>query len=220
MPPQNLIRSQRLPGSFAKQTTCSTDVKDSWSAKRHPAPTSRILGQQTFQRQPPGSSASKRQRQPRGSLSRKQALAPTSHIAKLPAQSANQAPISLASGSLVGEFVDQIASVKTYSMPPQNLIRSQRLPGSFAEQTTCITDFEDSWLAKRHQRQPRGSPASKPPQDSRQANDSANPQDPCPTNEPERHIAKSPAQSAHQGPISLASGSLVCEFVDQIATTD
>ena len=96
---------------LGKQTTCSADCEESWPAKRYPAPTSRILGQQTLQRQPPGSSASKRQRQPRGSLSRKQALAATSHIAKLPAQSANQAPISLASGSLVCEFVHQIASV-------------------------------------------------------------------------------------------------------------
>ena len=93
---------------FGKQTK---DFEDSLPAKRHPASTSRILGQQTLQRQPSGSSASKRQRQPRGSLSRKQALAATSHIAKLPAQSANQAPISLASGSLVCEFVDQIAFV-------------------------------------------------------------------------------------------------------------
>ena len=45
----------------------------------------------------------------------KQTPAPTQRIlvpnAKFPAQSANQAPISLASGSLVCEFVDQIAFV-------------------------------------------------------------------------------------------------------------
>jgi len=86
-----------LRGVLASKTISSANPEDPRPANPS-APTPRILGQQTT-------------RQPRGSLSRKQALAATSHIAKLPAQSANQAPISHASGSLVCEFVHQIASV-------------------------------------------------------------------------------------------------------------
>ena len=43
------------------------------ASKTHPTPVSRILGQQTLQHQPSGSSASKRQRKSRASLSCKQA---------------------------------------------------------------------------------------------------------------------------------------------------
>jgi hypothetical protein len=76
-------------------------------------------------------------------LSRKQALAATSHIAKLPAQSANQAPISLASGSLVCEFVDQVSALtrildqqwrwapRFRDPPPANDVE-RRTPGSCA----------------------------------------------------------------------------------------
>jgi len=79
--PVNGLQRQRLRSLASKRLSAATwifgkqtmDFEDSWPAKRHPAPTSRILGQQTRQRQPPGSSASKRQRQPRGSLSRKRA---------------------------------------------------------------------------------------------------------------------------------------------------
>ena len=87
-----------LRGVLASKTISSANPEDPRPANLS-APTPRILGQQTTAPQP------------RGSLSRKQALAATSHIAKLPAQSANQAPISHASGSLVCEFVHQIASV-------------------------------------------------------------------------------------------------------------
>ena len=79
-------------------------------------------------------------------------------------------------------------------MPPQiDLIRSQRA-------------YQDPSASKRHaaptsrtpgqqndiQRQPRGSSASKPPQEPRQANDSGSPEDPCPANEPERQLLTSP----------------------------
>ena len=155
------------------------------ASKTHPTPVSRILGQQTLQHQPSGSSASKRQRKSRASLSCKQAAYQDPRQGSVILRQQTPSSVDLQDHHPVLQTSRLSGSSARLCDPPPANVVERRSPGSCAserfsapaseilgKQTACSAQdprpasglqqqLQDPGPANDLQRQPRRSSASK-----------------------------------------------------------
>jgi hypothetical protein len=150
------------------------------ASKTHPTPVSRILGQQTLQHQPSGSSASKRQRKSRASLSCKQAAYQDPRQGSVILRQQTSWSVDLQDHVAANDFQRQPPRSSASKRPAGPRSSASKRPSAatsriLGQHTTFSANLEDSRQANDVQRRLRGVLASK-------TTSSANLEDPRPAN--------------------------------------